>query len=143
MADHVRKIFDALRVEMNLRIRLCSKARKLLGKATLRAVAAIQKRRNYGEAQISGSNWPESDLPSRRFRRERKGLWLGAEITSRDRARDKHSTGNLHTTGFLQRSRETVRRTNTKKGRSRRETKGSLSTILPLANQRCRSPSLP
>src|SRR5258707_14945991 len=100
MADHVRKIFDALRVEMNLRIRLCSKARKLIGKATLRAVAAIQKRRNYGEAQISGSYWPESDLLSRRVRREKEGRWLGAEITSPDRARDKHATRKPYTTGF-------------------------------------------
>src|SRR5258708_9922737 len=98
MAEQVRKIFDALRVEMNLRIRLCSKARKLLGKATLRAVAAIQKRRNYGEAQISGSYWPESDLLSRRFRREKERLWLGAEITSPYRDRDKQSTGKPHTT---------------------------------------------
>src|SRR5260221_2998806 len=100
MADHVRKIFDALRVEMNLRIRLCSKARKLLGKATLRAVAAIQKRRNYGEAQISGSYWPESDLLSRRFLSEKKRALVGAGITNPDPARDKHSTRNLHTTGF-------------------------------------------
>src|SRR5260370_16585514 len=99
---------------MNLRIRLCSKARKLLGKATLRAVAAIQKRRNYGEAQISGSYWPESDLLSRRFRSEKEGLWLGAEITSRDRARDKHSTGNPHTTRFPPTSRAPTQQTNTK-----------------------------
>src|SRR5258708_12713469 len=100
MAEQVRKIFDALRVEMNLRIRLCSKARKLLGKATLRAVAAIQKRRNYGEAQISGSYWPESDLLSRRFRSEKKRLWLGAKITNPNPPSEKHSTTNLHTTPF-------------------------------------------
>src|SRR5258708_23834500 len=114
MAEQVRKIFDALRVEMNLRIRLCSKARKLLGKATLRAVAAIQKRRNYGEAQISGSYWPESDLLSRRFRREKERLLFGAEKTSRDPTRKKPSKGNLQNNAFPPRSRRTVRRKNTK-----------------------------
>src|SRR5258708_32318445 len=100
MADHVRKIFDALRVEMNLRIRLCSKARKLLGKATLRAVAAIQKRRNYGEAQISGSYWPESDLLSRRFWGGEKRRLFGAEKKNRDRTTGRQLTGKLQTQWF-------------------------------------------
>src|SRR5258708_37691245 len=115
MADHVRKIFDALRVEMNLRIRLCSKARKLLGKATLLAVAAIQKGRNYGEAQISGSNWPESDLVSRRFRRGGEGILFGDEKKRRERAQTNHSQGKLHIIGVPHRCRETKQITTPKK----------------------------
>src|SRR5258708_15279900 len=105
IADQVRQIFNVLSIEMNLRIGIFREAFELFGNATLSAVAAIQKGRYHREAQISGSNWPESDLLSRRFRRERKGLWVEAEITRPDRATDKHSISNLRTTGFLQKSR--------------------------------------
>ena len=55
IANRVWKVFDFLRVKVNLNVRPRNKAVKLLSQAALGTVPAVYKRRDDAEPQVSGS----------------------------------------------------------------------------------------
>lgn len=50
-----RQVFDALGIEMDFAVIVAREALEQFGKGALRAVAAVHKRRNDGEPQVSAS----------------------------------------------------------------------------------------
>src|SRR5208282_5678664 len=121
------KIFDALSIEMYLAAIIAREPLEQFRERSLRAVAAVDKRRNNREPQVSLSSGAQVALRERWPRTAPKERGWAAGTASRAAAKNMRSAGSPHKTGSRQRWQEKAKRTRTKKSRTPGETRANLS----------------
>ena len=94
VADDAGEIFHPLRIEMNFNAGTLTDALELLDDAALRTVAAIQERRDDGEAQISASGREENCQERKKPPVLELRSWSAGETEFQGEAKGKHSAQN-------------------------------------------------